>query len=48
MHAGLEVNGETTYQRRNNEAMTLYCNLCDEPIKFDDENISERTGKKYL
>jgi len=26
--------------------MTLYCNLCDEPIKFDDEHISERTGKK--
>ena len=26
--------------------MTLYCNLCEEPIKFDDEYISERTGKK--
>ena len=25
---------------------TLYCNLCDEPIKFDDEHVSERTGKK--
>jgi hypothetical protein len=28
------------------EKMTLYCNLCDEPIKFNDEHISERTGKK--
>jgi hypothetical protein len=27
-------------------AMTLYCKQCDEPIKFDDEHISERTGKK--
>jgi hypothetical protein len=26
--------------------MTLYCNLCDEPIKFDDDHISERTGKR--
>jgi hypothetical protein len=26
--------------------MTLYCNLCDQPIRFDDEYVSERTGKK--
>jgi hypothetical protein len=26
--------------------MTLHCKQCDEPIKFDDEHISERTGKK--
>jgi hypothetical protein len=26
--------------------MTLYCKQCDEPIKFDDEQISERNGKK--
>jgi uncharacterized protein YlaI len=26
--------------------MTLYCSLCDEPIKFDDDYISEKTGKK--
>lgn len=26
--------------------MTLYCNLCDEPIKFSDEYVSERTGRK--
>lgn len=26
--------------------MKLHCNLCDEPIKFDGEHISERTGKK--
>jgi hypothetical protein len=24
----------------------LYCKQCDEPIKFDDEHTSERTGKK--
>src|SRR5215217_2542364 len=46
MHTGPKVNGETAYQRRNNDAMILYCNLCDEPIKFNDEHISERTGKK--
>ena len=26
--------------------MTLYCNLCDEPITFSDEYVSETTGKK--
>jgi hypothetical protein len=26
--------------------MTLYCNLCDEAIRFDGDHISERTGKK--
>jgi hypothetical protein len=24
----------------------FYCNLCDEPIKFDGEHISERSGKR--
>jgi hypothetical protein len=47
MHTGLKVNGETTYQRSMNKgAMTLHCKLCDEPIKFDDDHTSERTGKK--
>jgi hypothetical protein len=26
----------------------LSCNFCSEPIKFDDEHVSERTGKKIL
>jgi hypothetical protein len=26
--------------------MTLYCNLCEEPITFSDEYVSETTGKK--
>src|ERR1051326_5248811 len=26
--------------------MTLYCKQCEEPIKFSDEYVSERTGKK--
>jgi hypothetical protein len=46
MHTGLKVNREITYQRGNNEAMPLYCNLCDEPIKFDSEHISEKNGKR--
>jgi hypothetical protein len=28
--------------------VSLHCNFCNEPIKFDDEHISERTGKKIL
>jgi len=24
----------------------LYCKQCDEPIRFDDDHISERSGKK--
>jgi hypothetical protein len=25
---------------------SLSCNLCGEPIKFDDKHVSQRTGKK--
>src|ERR1051325_3084168 len=32
---------------RKHAAMTLlYCKQCDEPIRFDDDHISERSGKK--
>lgn len=27
-------------------ARTLYCNLCEEPITFNDNHVSEKTGKK--
>ena len=37
---------EREYTARGEAQMTLYCNLCDEPIKFDDDHISEKTGKR--
>jgi hypothetical protein len=30
----------------NKMSKSLSCNLCGEPIKYDDKHVSQRTGKK--
>jgi hypothetical protein len=30
----------------NKMTKSLSCNLCGEPIKYDDKHVSQRTGKK--
>jgi hypothetical protein len=34
------------WQMEEEHRQMTCCDLCDEPITFDDEHISERTGKK--
>jgi hypothetical protein len=37
---------EKEYWFRYRPSSSLYCNLCGQPISFDNNHISQRTGKK--